>query len=118
MRIIIVREPVAADEVRELAREIYKDMVKGVADIEKGIIALGGEWHADANNELLREGSGQRGLWGFNLYPDRRGDDALEYVSLINIRPTQGNKDMELKDEGTRRKIRTILEKLIPELFV
>ena len=118
MNIKIVTEPIALDEVRELAKELYHDMVKGVADVRQGIIALGGEWHMDGNNELIRHGSEQPDLWGFNLYVDERGDAAVEYISLINIRPAQGNREMELKDTATRAQIRAILQRLVPELFV
>ena len=118
MNIKIVKEPISVEEVRELAKEMYRDMVKGVADIEREIIALGGEWHVDANNILIADGSEQRSIWGFNLYPDKRGDDAVEYVSLINIRPAQGNREMEITDTGVRDNIRGILERVLPDLFV
>jgi hypothetical protein len=71
----------------------------------------------DANKELIRAGSLQENLWGFNLYPGLHGKDAVEYISLINIRPAQGNRDMELKDENTRMRIFEIIKKLVPELF-
>ena len=116
MRIVIVRDPIELSEVRVLALETYRDMVKGVADIRQGIIALGGEWHADANTELIRNGSLQTNVWGFNIYPDESGKNALEYISLINIRPAQGNREMELKHEGTRDAIRAIIKRLIPGL--
>jgi hypothetical protein len=113
----IVKDPISIAEVEKLAKEIYHDMVKGVADIERGVIALGGEWHIDANNELLREGSEQKNLWGFNLYPEENGENIVEYISLINIRPTQGNRDMEVKDKKIRGEMLGIIKRLVPELF-
>lgn len=118
MNIKIINEPIALDDVREIAKELYRDMVKGVADVRQEIIALGGEWHMDANNELVKHGSQQPDLWGFNIYVDQRNDAAIEYISLINIRPAQGNREMELKDEATRAQIHAIVERLVPELFV
>ena len=114
--ILIVREPIDASTLDALAKEWYGTMVKGVADLERGIIALGGDWHMDANNVLIGDESEQKNLWGFNVYPDERGDKALEYISLINIRPRQGNKKMELEDEKLRARIRSILKKLIPSI--
>ncbi len=35
-------------EVKKLAEESYGDMVKAVADISGGVLAIGGEMHADA----------------------------------------------------------------------
>jgi len=118
MKIQIVRDPISVDDVRRLAQEIYHDMVKGVADIDRGVIALGGEWHMDANKVLVEEGSSQEQVWGFNIYPDKQGDDAIEYISLINIRPHQENRSMEIADPAIRDAIRSILKQLIPDLFV
>ncbi|KKW44645.1 MAG: hypothetical protein UY94_C0018G0005 [Parcubacteria group bacterium GW2011_GWA2_56_21] len=118
MDIKIIREPVPLEEVKKLAREIYRDIIKGAVDIERGVIALGGEWHMDANKVLLADGSTQESVWGFNIYVDEHGDSALKFVSLINIRPAQGSRSMEIQDKEIRRKIRAIVERLIPDLFV
>lgn len=112
----IVREPLAGDALTPLMKEWHGTMVKGVADIERGILALGGEWHMDANVSLIADGSDQRNLWGFNVYPDERGDRAIEYISLINIRPAQGNRDMEIGDTAIRATLRGIVARLIPSL--
>lgn len=118
MDIRIVREPISIEELEELARRFHRTLVKGVADVERDIIALGGEWHMDANNALIADGSLQKDLWGFNIYPKEKGDKAIEYISLINIRPGQGNKEMELADDGLRHSIRNIARKSIPDLFI
>ena len=118
MNIRIVKEPVQLEQVCALARETYRDMIKGVVDVEQGIIALGGEWHMDGNEALIADGSLQKNVWGFNLHLDERGDSALKFVSLINIRPAQGSKNMELQDKELRDKIRAIVERLVPDLFV
>ena len=116
MDIRIVHAPIERGELEELARSSHRALVKGVADIERKVVALGGEWHMDANTALITDGSEQKNLWGFNVYPKERGDKALEYISLINIRPAQGNKTMELADLNLRRTIRDILKVLIPDL--
>ena len=116
MNIRIVKEPVQLEQVRTLAHETYREMIKGVVDVERGVIALGGEWHMDANTVLLSDGSMQQNVWGFNIYVDEHGDKAIAFVSLINIRPAQGSRNMEILDKGLRDKIRGIVRKLIPEL--
>ena len=116
MEILVTNEPVAEEKLREMADEWHGTLVKGAADIERGILALGGEWHMDANVKLIEEGSSQEHLWGFNIYPDERGAAALEYISLINIRPAQGNRNMELQDEALRSKIRAIAARIFPYL--
>ena len=71
-------------------------MVKLVADLQREVLAIDAEWHADLEAELLADGSAQKDLWGFNYYPD---SDALEYNSLINIRPME-NKSADILDTG------------------
>ena len=113
MNIKIITEKITKLELEELAKEFYVEMVKGVADIEKGIIALGGEWHIDANIVLIDDGSKQENLWGFNIYLNKEKSEMLEYNSLINIRPKQGNKSMEIESEEIRNKIFEIVNKLV-----
>ena len=88
-------------------------MVKAVVDLEKGIMAIGGEMHADEEALLLENGSKQVDLWGINLYPDRSGDDFIEYDSLINIRPSQGNRSMNVENYHTLEQIKKIIYSLI-----
>ncbi len=114
MEILVVREPVGRETLLELAEAWHHSLVKGVADISLGIVALGGEWHMDANNKLIAEGSQQKNLWGFNIYPNEKGDAAIEYISLINIRPTQGNRSMEIGSEETRKAVRKIVALAVP----
>ena len=114
MRIEIITEPRTRAEAKEIAKEIYGRMVKGAADIERGIIALGGKWHMDANTKLTDSGSKQNSVWGFNFYPEKEGEERVEYVALINIRPGLGNRDMYIEDRAIREKIRTIIDRLIP----
>ena len=113
MNIKIVENKISLLELREVAKEFYVTMVKGVLDIEKEIIAFGGEYHADANEILIESGSRQSDVWGFNIYFDRPRDSWIEYVSLINIRPKAGNMEMEIKDNAIRNKMKTIINSKI-----
>lgn len=116
MEILVVREPVDQETLQTLAKEWHHTLVKGVADISLGVVALGGEWHMDANNRLIAEGSDQSHLWGFNIYPKEKGDAAIEYTSLINIRPLQGNRSMEITSEETRKAVRKVVALAVPFL--
>ena len=113
--ILIVREPISLTVIEPL-RAWHHTLVKGVADVKRGTIALGGDWHMDANTVLIADGSEQKDVWGFNIYPSERGEKALEYISLINIRPAQGNTGMELMDTDLRNAIKALIKKLIPDL--
>ena len=113
MNIKIINKKIAESELREIARDFYGEMIKGVVDIEREILALGGEYHMDANNKLIENGSRQQNIWGFNWYFDKKGNEKIEYVSLINIRPKQGNKTMEVQNVSLRDKMRTIISKYL-----
>ena len=108
MQIKIIDKPILESELREIAKEFYGEMIKGVADVRREILAMGGEYHMDANVFLIENGSKQGDVWGFNWYFDRLGDERIEYISLINIRPNQGNRIMEVQDSVLRDKIKSI----------
>jgi len=118
MEILVVRKPVDEEMLNALAEEWHHTLVKGVADISLEVVALGGEWHMDANNRLIEEGSEQQNIWGFNVYPKEKGDAAIEYISLINIRPAQGNRSMEITSEETRKAVRKAVALAVPFLDV
>lgn len=109
MLIKIIDKKITEDELREIAKDFYVDMVKGVVDIERGVLAMGGEYHIDANIVLVENGSRQQDVWGFNWYFDKTGDEQIEYISLINIRPAQGNKAMEVQDAFLRDTMKAII---------
>lgn len=108
-----MRNKITGKELEELAKEFYVEMVKGAADIERKIIALGGEWHIDANEVLIKDGSKQKDIWGFNIYLNKPREERLEYNSLINIRPNQGNQNMEIENEDIRNNISNIINELV-----
>ena len=110
--IVILTEPISRTEAHAIGKPWYDEMVKGVVDIKKGTIALGGEYHMDANIVLIEHGSEQQNVWGFNIYPEKE-TDWIEYTSLINIRPAQGNTGMEVEDQALRDTMRSIIERLI-----
>lgn len=113
MIIKIIKEKITKDELKKLAEENFGEMIKAAVDIEKEIIALGGELHADANSLLIEKGSNQENLWGINIYPNKPRDEWLEFSALINIRPLVGNRSMEIQDPEIKEKIKKIVDKLI-----
>lgn len=54
-----------------------------------------------------------KNLWGINYYPEMEGEDFIEYDSMINIRPTQGNNSRAVEDESIRKKIIDLTNKWI-----
>ena len=111
--IVLLESRLDATELRRLVTAHFEDMVKYVVDVERGTAAVGGELHADEEALLLEQGSRQDNLWGANYYPGRGEDGCIEYTSLINIRPAQGNRSMIIEDEGVRARVREITFALI-----
>lgn len=111
--ILLLTEPMETDTLRTLVARFFEDMVKYVVDVERGVAAVGGELHADAEALLIEDGSRQEHLWGANYYPGRGPDGCIEYTSLINIRPSQGNPSMVVLDEGVQARMRDITFLLI-----
>ena len=83
-----------------------------VVDVERGIVAIGGHLHADAEALLLDQGSHQPALWGGNYYPGHDQEDCVEYDSLINIRPGS-NPGMGVEDPAIRARIRDVVFRLL-----
>ena len=111
--ILVLGERIPAAELERLVARFFGDMVKYVVDVRQRILAIGGELHADAEQLLLERGSQQADLWGANYYPGRGPDACIEFTALINIRPAQGNRSMELSDPALRAALREITFALI-----
>jgi hypothetical protein len=113
--VLLKTERIAPAELRRLVDLFFEDMVKYVVDVERGVVAVGGEMHADAEQVLLEDGSRQADLWGANYYPGRGREECIEYTSLINIRPAQGNRSMEIQDPAVRDRVRHLTSALVGE---
>lgn len=111
MRILI--EPIKIDELLHVAKESFGDMVKAVVDVEREIVAIDAELHSDLETLCLEDGSKQQSLWGINYYPEMEGEDFIEFDSMINLRPSQGNFSRGITDETICNIIRDISTKWI-----
>ena len=109
----IVRDRISLAELAAIAKAQFGDLVKAVADIERGVMAVGGELHSDEEALLLEDGSKQQHLWGINLYPEVTGEDWIEFDSMINIRPSQGNRSRGVDDAEARKRIVALVERLV-----
>ena len=110
----VIRESVTLDHLVELAESGFGNLVKAVVDVSQGIMAVGAEMHADEEAALLGLGSSQADLWGINLYPSQYVKrDWLEFDSMINIRPRQGNRSRGVEDPAAQEKIAAIVGSLV-----
>ena len=109
----IIREKVTLDELKKMSEKMYNRLVKAVVDVKNNIIAIDVQMHADAEMVLLEEGSQQEDLWGINLYPERDPENWIEFDSIINIRPGQGNRCRGVEDQMLQEKIKQLVNKLV-----
>ena len=111
----ILKSAITHNELQKIAGETFGDFVKAVVDIRRRTMAIGGELHADEEALLLQDGSTQQDLWGINLYPSLQGESMIEFDSMINVRPSQGNRSRNVEDSVTRTKIIELVHLLIVE---
>lgn len=106
-------DPVSLDELRQIAKARFGDMVKAVVDLRRGVMLLDADLHADQEAELLAEGSAQQDVWGINLYPGLPESEWLEFDSMINLRPSFGNRSRGVDDQPTREAIARLVGSLV-----
>lgn len=111
MKIIV--ETLSLAELKQMAGNTFGNLVKAVVDVDKGLLAVDAELHSDLEALLLDNGSKQKDLWGINFYPDIEGDNFIEFDSVINLRPSQGNRSRGIESEEIRRQILGIITKWI-----
>lgn len=72
------------------------------------------ELHVDEETFLLENGSDQDNLWGINIHPNNLPhENWIEFDSMINIRPSLGNRSRSIENEQLRKKIIIIVNKLV-----
>lgn len=109
----IISKPVSRNTVLKKYNHFFKTVIKAAVDIEKKIIAVDAELHADLETHLIKKGSSQKEIWGVNLYLQKEKNEWIEYTALINIRPSLKNSSMQIIDPEIRKKIKRIIQGLI-----
>ena len=109
----IITGTLSLDALKKMAADGFGDLVKAVVDIDRELVAVDAELHADLEAHLLQDGSSQKSLWGINLYPAVPGNEWIEFDSMINVRPSQGNRSRGVDDEAIRNKIIQIVNQRI-----
>lgn len=110
----LVDKKITVDELKKMSEKMDGRLVKAVVDVEKDCMVVDAEMHADIESMLLENDSSQEYLWGINLYPDAYPkDEWIEFDSMINIRPSWGNRSRSVDDPQIREKIRKIVGTLV-----
>lgn len=107
-------ERITVGALAAIAEGQFQNLVKAVVDLDRGVMVVGGDMHADEEALLLAGGSAQGDLWGINLHPDGFGTPSfLEYDSIINIRPRQGNRSRSVESADVRDAIAVLVARLV-----
>ena len=105
---------IAVADLMAMADGRFGNLVKAVVDVRRDLMVVDADMHADEEAILLEQGSKQEDLWGINLYPEQFGTpDFIEFDSMINIRPRQGNRSRSVDDPAARGAIATIVARLV-----
>lgn len=110
---MIIDAPISLTDLKALAASRFGNLVKAVVDVERRILAVDGELHADEEALLLENGSRQDDLWGINIYPELEEPDRIEFDSVINIRPSRGNRSRGVDNPIIREKIVQVVTELM-----
>lgn len=111
---ILVTSKISLAELEQMSKRMYGDLVKAVVDIDKKIMVVDADMHADQELFLLETGSQQEHLWGINLHVHKAGiPEFIEFNSMINLRPSSGNRSRSVENPVIKKTIHTIVHSLV-----
>jgi len=109
-----INKNISVEILKQMSEKMFNQLVKAVVDIEKEVMVVDADLHADQEEYLLEEGSEQKNLWGINLYPyNFLEEDWIEFDSMTNVRPSMNNKTRGIENEEVRKKVIKIVNKLV-----
>jgi len=111
----LLKKPITREKLSQIAKRRFGNIVKAVVDIQKEVMVIDAELHADQEALMLEQGSSQEDLWGINLYPELKGEDFIEFDSMINLRPSAGYLTRSVADPRIRKSIVSVVRKWIKE---
>ncbi|HNT29573.1 MAG TPA: DUF5674 family protein, partial [bacterium] len=65
----IIREPASLKKIWEEREVDLGSMIKIVVDVNRRVLAIDAQLHADEEQRLLEDGSKQEDVWGANIHP-------------------------------------------------
>jgi hypothetical protein len=107
--IIVLNKKITPKQLKQ-AREIYSDYIKTAIDIEKNILAVGGEFHIDCENVLINQGSKLQNLYGGGY---RISTSEVEYMAMSNFKPNLGKTTYEIMDDKIRKQLYNLTKKYL-----
>ena len=108
--LLILSKKATEEELNKVREDFGGLYIKVVVDVEREVLVAGGERHFDAEKMLLEDGSRQKNLWGGGV-DVKTGE--IDYNSMINLRPNQGNSSRDILSSDIRQKFDKIVRKLL-----
>ncbi len=105
----LIREYATSQQISEMLQEL-DTYIKLAVDVERQVLAGGGQLHADCESVLLEDGSEQANVWGADWIP---ATQQVTYESLINIRPRHDNRALQILDPEIRDRVARITHRLL-----
>ncbi|HEX4068585.1 MAG TPA: DUF5674 family protein [Candidatus Babeliales bacterium] len=109
----LIADKISLEELKKMSEKMHKNIVKAVVDLEKGVMVVDADMHVDEEVLLLEEESRQEDLWGINIHPYNSRDEWIEFDSMINLRPSFGNRTRGVDDPVIQEKIKKLVNKLV-----
>ncbi|HAH22128.1 MAG: hypothetical protein A2Y00_00990 [Omnitrophica WOR_2 bacterium GWF2_43_52] len=107
--LLILREKANEENLKKVAEDL-DGYVKVVVDVTRKILSAGGKLHVDGERLLLEDGSQQSDVWGAGI-DFETGE--IDFDSMINLRPAQGNPSREVLDKNIRGQIEAVIRGLL-----
>jgi hypothetical protein len=104
---MIIKEKISKEKLKEIIGDA--DMAKLAVDVMRKVLAIGCEFHVYCAEELLKDGSHRKNIWGANVY----AGGVIDFTAVFNIRPEDGNRSMEIQDENIRGEVESVIKKLL-----
>ncbi len=110
----IIEKVITINELKEMSERMFGNLVKAMVDVRNKIMAVDGELHADLLEFLILERkSDPKDIWGINIYPDKIEDDFIEFDSVMNLKPSLGNRTRGVESQKLREEIISVVNKLV-----
>ena len=110
-----VENDISIKELKDMSSKMFGNLVKAVVDVQEGVLVVDAELYSDEEAYLLQLGSKQEDLWGINIYPDLDKNERVEFDSMINLRPSQGNSSRGVENKEIQKKILDIVNSKITD---
>lgn len=111
MSVVVLEKELTKEDIQK-ARKEYDTYIKITIDLDQNLVAIGGEYHADAQEILIKEYGGKKNIWGggYSLLTKQ-----FETNAMVNIRP-EINPGMEILDPKIREAFLKIAKEKLKDI--